>query len=214
MTASPQAKATNKAAGIVPRTALGIVILMALVWLVGFLRFTDSIAREVPPKEIKADAIAVLTGGAQRLGAGFSLLREGRGAKLFVSGVNTDVRPNDLHALAVEYNTKAWADFPHCCVELGFQAQDTRGNASEIADWVDAENIESLIVVTSNYHMPRAQVELHAALPGIRIHPHPVIARTVMLGSWWKWPGSLMLLIGEYHKLLLAGFRLMGTGRA
>jgi uncharacterized SAM-binding protein YcdF (DUF218 family) len=214
MTVTPQSKSTHDAASLVPRAALAFVVLMALVWLIGFLRFTDSIAREPPPEEIKADAIAVLTGGAQRLGAGFRLLREGRGAKLFVSGVNADVRPDDLHALAVEHNTTAPPDFPRCCVELGFQAQDTRGNASEIADWVHAGNIGSLIVVTSNYHMPRAQVELQAVLPGTRIHPHPVIARAVMLGSWWKWPGSLVLLIGEYHKLLLAGFRLMGTGRA
>jgi uncharacterized SAM-binding protein YcdF (DUF218 family) len=195
-----------------PRMALCLALLMAVVWCVGFLRFADSIAREEPARETTVDAIVVLTGGAQRLGAGFRLLREGWGTKLFLSGVNEDVRLVDLHALTVLHQTAEPADFPRCCVELGFQAKDTRGNATEIARWVRTEDVRSVILVTSNYHMQRALLELRATLPAARIHPHPVIARTVMLHSWWRWPGSLVLLIGEYHKLLLAGFRVLLRG--
>lgn len=194
------------------RWALCLALLMTVVWCVGFMRFVDSISREEPKEEAKADAIVVLTGGAQRLGVGFRLLREGRGARLFLSGVNEDVRPSDLHALSILHQTAEGKDFPRCCVELGFEAMDTRGNATEIAGWVRTGDVRSLIMVTSNYHMQRALLELRTALPAIRIHPHPVIARTVMLHSWWRWPGSLVLLIGEYHKLLLAGFRVLIPG--
>ena len=197
-----------------PRVALCLALLISLVWSVGFIRFANSIARVEPVGDAKADAIVVLTGGAQRLGAGFRLLREGRGARLFVSGVNKDVRPGDLHAQAAKHRTAASSDIPNCCVELGFQAKDTTGNATEIAQWVRAGNVRSLIMVTSNYHLARALLEVRTALPGVRIQPHPVVARTVMLHSWWRWPGSLLLLMGEYQKLLLAGFRIVFQGAA
>jgi uncharacterized SAM-binding protein YcdF (DUF218 family) len=196
------------------RLAVCVGLLALLVWGVGFTRFVGAIPRAEPATEVRADAIVVLTGGAQRLGAGFRLLREGRGDHLFVSGVNEDVRPGDLHALAVLHQTAEPIDAPKCCVELGFQALDTRGNADEIAAWAREKGLSSLIMVTSNYPMPRAFRELRAALPGIRIHRHPVVARTVMLNAWWRWPGSLALLAGEYQKLLLTGIRLFFQGKA
>ena len=42
------------------------------------------------------DAIVVLTGGSLRLPSGIALLREGKGDKLFVSGVNQGVNLEDL----------------------------------------------------------------------------------------------------------------------
>ncbi len=191
------------------RSATAVVLLIILVWCIGFTRFVESIPRAESVSDVQADAIVVLTGGAQRLGAGFRLLREGKGKLLFVSGVNEDVRPVELHALAVLHESAQAADLPKCCVELGFKAMDTKGNGSEIAAWVQAKNMKSLIMVTSNYHMPRAYLEIRAALPGLRIYRHHVVAPTVMLEAWWRWPGSLALLAGEYQKLLLAGFRIL-----
>lgn len=209
MSPSPPRDASPATRRVGRRSALCLALLISLVWSIGFLRFVDAIPREEPVKGVRADAVVVLTGGAQRLGAGFRLLREGRGKKLFISGVNKDVRPGDLHALAVVHQTSTPGDFPRCCIELGFQAIDTRGNAAEIARWVRAENIRSLIMVTSNYHIARSLLEVRTALPDVRIVLHTVVARTVMLDSWWRWPGSLLLLAGEYHKLMLAGFRVL-----
>lgn len=182
-------------------------LLVVLIWGVGFTRFIEEVPRDAPNVAVEADAIVVLTGGAQRLGAGFKLLRERRGESLFVSGVHGDVRPSDLHALAVLHETAEERDYPRCCVEFGTEAQDTKGNAEEIAAWARAKRAKSLIMVTSNYHMQRAFLELRAALPEVQLHQHAVIARTVMLGNLWRWPSSLLLLAGEYHKFLWAGIR-------
>jgi uncharacterized SAM-binding protein YcdF (DUF218 family) len=190
------------------RILVVVVILVALVWSVGFLRFVDSVARADRTDFNRADAIVVLTGGAKRLGAGFRLLSQGRGERLFVSGVNAKVQPGDLHALAVKQQESIPQEAPQCCVDLGFQAQDTRGNAIEIANWARAQGATSVLVVTSNYHMPRALAEVKNMLPDVEIRPYAVVADTVMLDSWWRWPGSLQLLIGEYHKLILASFRI------
>lgn len=189
------------------RLAACLGLLLILIWGVGFTRFIDAIPRDPPNDTVEAEAIVVLTGGAQRLGAGFQLLREGRGASLFVSGVHGDVRASDLHALAVLHETAEEKDYPRCCVEFGIEAQDTKGNATEIAAWARDKNLKSLIIVTSNYHMQRAFLELRATLPEVRLYQHAVIAPTVMLGDLWRWPSSLLLLAGEYQKFLLAGIR-------
>jgi len=206
MATSPNQAVFSKQRGSL-RLALCFCLLLIVVWGVGFTRFVEAIPRAEPGGEAKADAIVVLTGGAQRLGAGFRLLREGRGANLFVSGVHGDVTASDLHALAVLHETAGEKDYPRCCVEFGTDAQDTKGNAKEIAAWARTKNVASLIMVTSNYHMQRAFLELRATLPEVRVHRHAVIARTVMLGSLWRWPSSLVLLVGEYHKFLWAGIR-------
>jgi uncharacterized SAM-binding protein YcdF (DUF218 family) len=206
MVVSPnQTKASKHQASL--RLAACIGLLVIFIWGVGFTRFIEAVPRVAPSDAVKADAIVVLTGGAQRLGAGFQLLREGRGASLFVSGVHGDVRASDLHALAVLHETAEEKDLPRCCVEFGTEAQDTKGNAKEIAAWAREKNLKSLIMVTSNYHMQRAFLELRAALPEVQMYRHAVIARTVMLGDLWRWPSSLLLLAGEYHKFLWAGLR-------
>lgn len=207
MTASPTAETPPPQPQVALRLALCLGFLVVVLWGVGLTRFIEAIPRVEPETGAKADAVVVLTGGEQRLEAGFRLLREGRGAHLFVSGVNGDVRPEDLHALAVLHGSTPENSMPRCCVELGFEAQNTKGNAEEIAAWARARDAKSLIMVTSNYHMQRAYLELRAALPEVRVHQHAVIARTVMLGTLWRWPSSLALLVGEYHKYLWAGVR-------
>jgi uncharacterized SAM-binding protein YcdF (DUF218 family) len=209
---APDGEVARPASRIGLRILVVVVILVALVWSVGFLRFVESVARADKTDTSRADAIVVLTGGAKRLGAGFRLLSQGRAERLFVSGVNAKVQPGDLHALAVKHQESIPQEAPQCCVDLGFQAQDTRGNAIEIANWARAQGAKSVLMVTSNYHMPRALAEVKNMLPDVEIRPYAVVADTVMLDSWWRWPGSLQLLIGEYHKLILASFRIFLGG--
>ena len=52
-----------------------------------------------------------------------------------------------------------------CCVDLDYSAINTEGNAIETKRWAHRRGIRSLIVVTSNYHMPRAMAELRASFP-------------------------------------------------
>ena len=52
-----------------------------------------------------------------------------------------------------------------CCVDLGFTAADTVGNARETATWAKSMGYDSLIVVTADYHMPRAMLELWTPKP-------------------------------------------------
>ncbi len=189
------------------RAAVALAILAAAVWSLGFLRFVDSMPRAGPVPAARADAIVALTGGSGRLAAGTRLLAAGRADVLFVSGVNPEVERRELRALAAREGATIPDALFACCLEVGYRAEDTLGNAAETAAWARRRGARSILLVTSNYHMPRSLLEATHAMPDIAIHPHPVFADAVKLDSWWLWPGSLRLLWTEYHKYLLAGAR-------
>ncbi len=56
-------------------------------------------------------------------------------------------------------------------VTLGRSATSTLGNAEETATWVRTHDIHSLIVVTADYHMPRALLEMEREMPGVTLYP-------------------------------------------
>jgi uncharacterized SAM-binding protein YcdF (DUF218 family) len=175
-----------------------IVIAVAgccLLWLAGLVWFATP-----PPADTRAaatDAIVVLTGGSLRVQSGIDLLRDGKGRKLFVSGVNQQVDLDDL--LRISGTVPEWA---LCCIVLGHEADNTFGNAQETAQWIRGQGFHSLRLVTAWYHMPRSLLEFHRALPEAEIVAHPVFPDQVKRERWWAWPGTAALLVDEYVKYL------------
>jgi hypothetical protein len=41
----------------------------------------------------------------------------------------------------------------------------------------------------------------------MRIIANPVFPEQVKQANWWAWPGTAMLIVGEYHKYLAAVLR-------
>ena len=148
------------------------------------------------------DAIVVLTGGPLRLQSGMALLRDGKGRKLFVSGVNQQVDLDEL--LRVSGNAPDWAS---CCTVLGHDADNTLGNARETAQWMRQQGFSSLRLVTAWYHMPRSLLELDRAMPEIEIIAHPVFPEEVSQENWWASHSTVLLLASEYGKYLGALLR-------
>jgi uncharacterized SAM-binding protein YcdF (DUF218 family) len=166
-----------------------------LFWLGGLLWFVTPPAADT--RATPTDAIVVLTGGSLRLQSGIDLLREGKGRKLFVSGVNQQVDLEDL--MRISGNMPDWA---LCCVVLGHRADNTFGNAQETAQWIRAQGFRSLRLVTAWYHMPRSLLEFDRALPEIDIIAHPVFPDHVRQEHWWAQRGTAALLVIEYVKYL------------
>jgi uncharacterized SAM-binding protein YcdF (DUF218 family) len=177
----------------------GALLALACAWCGGLVWFANTIPDTPEDQSEATDAIVVLTGGSQRLKSGLDLLADGKGKKLFVSGV---YRSTDVAALL--HTARQSPDALQCCIVLGHEADNTLGNATETALWVSRENYRSLRLVTANYHMRRALLEFSRAMPGIRIVPHPVFPEGVKRERWWAWPGTLGLIVGEYDKYLLA----------
>ena len=137
--------------------------LVALVWCLGFAVFMLLLPR--PLEGNTTDAIVVPTGGAGRIDRGIALLQAHQARRMLVTGVAPGVRPIDL---AREYRTPA-ALFA-CCIDLGADAVDTRSNGEETAAWVKTHGYRTIRLVTSDWHVPRARMELGAAMgPGVRV---------------------------------------------
>ncbi len=175
------------------RRALWTALLLAALWLAGYLAFFAGVlAQSRAPLTQGAGAIVVLTGAPGRVDMGISLLRVRLAPRLFISGVN----PASGKAAILGAGNVDLADR----VTLGQGAQTTAQNAAEVSAWLRSRPLRSLRLVTSAYHMPRALMEMRAALPdGVEIVPHPVPdPRFDRLG----WP-LLRLVADEYHKTLL-----------
>ncbi|MDK4739823.1 YdcF family protein [Rhizobium sp. LEGMi198b] len=186
----------------------GFIILVAVVFG-GFLHFADSITTLKPPPEPKADAIVVLTGGYQRIGQAVELLRTGAGNRLLISGVHPTTTPSQIRRL-----TQSPVSLFNCCVDVGYDALDTIGNAREAAKWIHARGYKSILVVTNNYHMPRSLAELKYVDPATDFIPYPVVNSDLKTKNWFTDPNALRTMLSEYAKVLLAGARnLTGLGR-
>jgi len=159
---------------------------LALIWALGFAAFMLLLPR--PLADHPTDAIVVPTGAAGRIDRGLALLQQHDARRLLITGVAPGVRPIDL---ALEYHVSP-ALFA-CCIDLGRQAVDTRSNAEETARWVRKHGYHSIRLVTSDWHMARARMELANALDrGVTIVDDGV-----------KGEPDLRLLVAEYNKLLL-----------
>jgi uncharacterized SAM-binding protein YcdF (DUF218 family) len=192
---------------------LGAVALLALVLpAAGFLWFLRAAAAPPADPELRAEGIAVLTGGADRVETGLRLLLAdgGGGARLIVSGAHRDATLADLVRGAGLPPEAAEAVAGRAT--LGRAAATTRGNAAEIAAWARREGIGSIRVVTAGYHMPRALLELRRALPAeVALLPHPVVPASLRDGRAGP-QRAWRLLLGEYAKLVGAWLGLSRPG--
>ena len=162
-----------------------ILSLILLAWVLGFIAFAVLLAR--PAGNVHSQAVVVLTGGAGRVDRGLEVLRQGWAPQLFVSGVDRDVKPGEFAA-----QFKVSPQQMACCVTLGFAATDTESNAREIAQWMHQHGITQIRLVTSDWHMRRAVLELRSAVPaGLTIIEDAVPTKPTM-----------RILFLEYHKLI------------
>ena len=169
------------------------------LWVMGLLWFISEIPRLENESAQRTDVAVVLTGGSLRLQHGFDLLREGMVEKLFISGV---ARGASLQEVVQEIKNTAAVDSITPKVTLGYEANDTQGNAEETARWLQREHIKSLRLVTANYHMPRAVAEFRASAPEVEIIPDPVLPEHFRREDWWRYPGTIRLIFSEYHKYI------------
>lgn len=165
-----------------------ILSLLLLIWILGFAWFALFLPQ--PADMDKTDGVVVLTGGAGRIDRGLEVLEKKRARRLLISGVDLDVKPREL-AAEYERDEKLFA----CCIDLGFRAVDTRSNGLETARWVSRNKIKTLRLVTHDWHMRRARLELDLALPkNVTVTVDAVPTRP-----------TLLVLFTEYHKYWLRG---------
>jgi uncharacterized SAM-binding protein YcdF (DUF218 family) len=181
--------------------ALGAILVVAMLWAVGLFAFTVRVAHSTPaPDPGRAQGIVALTGPSPaRMAAAITLLQEGHAQRLLISGVNRMNNRDDIRHAARAVAGPTY----DCCVDLGFEAVDTIGNARETADWARARGYDRIIVVTADYHMPRALLELKGALPHAQLTPYPVATGEVNVRAWWRNRHEARRMTLEYTKYLV-----------
>lgn len=191
------------------RPASGLLELLrfaafALVFaaLAGFAIYASRVAALTQPGEPLAEGIVVLTGGDGRLLSAAALLDGFSGDRMLISGVHPDVTEEELRA-AMGADASRFA----CCVDIGREAADTTGNAREIAQWVEANGYDSIIVVTSDYHLPRSLLELGAHLPETEFIAYPVATPRpwTNVRSAQRWSLEYLKYIAVLAREILAG---------
>jgi uncharacterized SAM-binding protein YcdF (DUF218 family) len=171
--------------------------------ILGFFLFAAFATRAVVDEPLRADGIVVLTGGEARIAEAGRLLEGGKARRLLISGVNRRTSREDLRRL-----TGARRQLFDCCVDIGYEALDTFGNADEARAWASQWQFSSLIIVTASYHMPRSLAEIALVMPGATLVPHPVIPRKLQGAPWWLRTDAARTLVSEYLKFLPVATRL------
>ncbi len=171
-----------------------IVFLVFLaILLYQFVGFATSLSRFRPTEAGRADAIVVLTGGTGRAEAGLKLLRTGVADLLILSGVDKDADVDSIFLEPLSAEEKAR-------IVLEKHSTSTLENAREIKKLTEKLHLSSIVLITSVYHMRRAQFVFEKTLsPAVRIRLYPVESPNFDSHRWWKGEG-LFIVMGEFLK--------------
>ena len=175
-----------------------VLVLLGL----GFLWFIWRVPADEVALDRNADGIVALTGGASRIADAIELLASGRGKRLLISGAYRATNSKEISRLNPEY--ERWV---RCCVDFD-RSLNTLGNAIETKRWAERRGFRSLIVVTSNYHMPRALAEISHQLPDVALVPFPVVTERQRADPWWARAATARLMVSEYLKYVFAKLRM------
>ncbi len=171
-----------------------LITFLLTLWICGYGGFSLYIIKMPPSTSTElTDVLIVPTGGATyRIKEALALQASGQSNEIFITGVHKDVTVNEIKAMHVGDK------LPDCCITLGHTATTTIENATEAKNWLKDKNFNSVRLITTNYHMPRAYLEFKAQLGDIKIIKHPVKKGTPSEKTGWFWRLSLR----EYNKFI------------
>lgn len=177
-------------------------LIIFFIWALGFCWFLSQIISYEIKIDQKADAIIVLTGAKGRIEAGIKLLEDKKAEHLFISGVGQKALLKELgrHLDKISYEK---IEKLEKSISLGHKANSTKENALETAQWLKEHNYKTVILVTSNYHMPRSLYLFQSLIPNLRIIPYSVVKNNI----------SFELAFLEYNKFLLYLFHIQTSGK-
>lgn len=176
----------------------GFISLILLAVLIVSVLFVDFVYKTFSFKvrDLNPDAVVVLAGGRGRIEEGVRLYREGKGQRLFLIGLGPSVKKTDLYKDAEGVRSSEQ-------VYLEKVSRNTLENAIFARELISRNNVRSMLLITSRYHMKRSLLIFRSLLPkDIAIYPHPVTSKN-STEAWWSHSGSLRLLFSEFYKYCL-----------
>ena len=187
-----------------------ILILILVYFLISLFNFKEKILSLQKHSVTLNSNIVILTGGSNRIKDGLKIINNvdiftKANLKILISGTGKGFTKKSLkEMLTLNINLKLL----ECCIELESISKDTYSNASETYKWVKMNNINKFILITSNYHMPRAILEFKNKMPNLEIFIYPITPKNHDITNWLNSSETFSLIFIEYSKLLIASLRI------
>jgi uncharacterized SAM-binding protein YcdF (DUF218 family) len=183
------------------RRLRGVLAALALLFLPPALPHILGLGYPGPPSR-PADALMVLSGGEGRIAEGYRDWSSGAAAEFFILGAGRDV---PLTRLVPPVSTLPPA--ARSRVHAEGWSENTLENAFSARSAVEERKFSSVILVTSDYHVPRAWIAFRKVLPPrVALHVRPVrsegwgspgaawrTARRYFVEGWKYWGYRLLL---------------------
>ena len=187
------------------------LITLILVFLFFQLNnFKDNILSFEKHHNKESSNIVILTGGTNRIKDGLKIIEGFRkenknNYKILVSGTGTGFTKNSLKKkLGPNFNPK----LIQCCIDLDSVSKNTFTNASETFKWAKKNDIKEFILITSNYHMPRAILEFENIMPNLKIYTYTITPDRHEIENWLSSYQTFGLVFTEYCKYIFANLRI------
>ena len=187
-----------------------LIILVFILFFVELNNFKENILTFSKYNNKKSHNIVILTGGTNRIKDGLKIIEDFRKSKknnykILVSGTGMGFTKNSLKKkLGPNFNPK----LIECCIDLDSISKNTYTNASETLKWTSKNNIKEFVLITSNYHMPRALLEFKNVMLNLKIHTYAITPKKHNIENWLRSYQTFGLVFTEYCKYIVANIRI------
>ncbi len=178
---------------------LGLLVVLGLA-LASFQKFVLTLPNDDTKLSAPIDGLVVVTGGQLRIQKGVELLASGKADRMLISGVGKGITKELLKENLAISNHQA--HFFDCCVEIEFAATDTNGNAQATFEWMQKHALDDILLVSANYHLPRAELIFKQYLPENSVYFQAVNPPDLKLSAWYSNWQTTRLLLKEYLKYI------------
>ena len=186
---------------MIKKKYLFLIILILIVLVIDYSFFYKKIFNYKKNLDFNNNFI-VLTGGDNRVKKSLKIFFsiKNKNKNLFISGVGQGFNKKTLKKLT--QNNPNYNKIIDCCIQIEGISRNTFSNAVESLKWVKSKKINSFVLLTNNYHMPRAMLEFKSIFKDIKITPYVFIDENKI---WWKTKTNY---ISEYFKYNLTYLRI------
>ena len=193
------------------------ILFMMSTFILFFIKlnnFKENILSFTKYNKKESPNIVILTGGTNRIKDGLKIIKDFRKSKksnykILVSGTGIGFTKNSLkNQLGSNFDPK----LIQCCIDLDKVSKNTITNASETFKWTQKNNIKEFILITSNYHMPRAYLEFKNIMPNLKIHKYGITPKNHDIENWLNSYQTFGLVFTEYCKYIVANLRIKFFG--
>jgi uncharacterized SAM-binding protein YcdF (DUF218 family) len=169
--------------------------LFLILLMLGFFYFLKVITYTNVITGKNIDGIAILTGGKGRIDSGLNLFTKQSDIRLIISGVDKKVSINSVLPSKLQENNRIYIDQV---------SESTFENALVITEWAKKNQLHSINVITSYYHMPRSMLLLNKFAENINYYAYPVKKEKSKTSKLLPDMIFALFLTQEYIKYLLS----------